>query len=137
MSVPVGQRNKCKLDVLVKAKELAKYTLNITKNNKVFLPEYQTALTDDIIRSAKDIYIHAWVANIVKVTNKDNKESRLKLQEQAIYNSIELLALIELAKNVYHLKSKRAWFWADRTINVRNLIREWHSADIKRYSNIV
>ena len=48
MSVPAGQRAKSKFEVLIKARELAKYTLDITKNEKVFKVEYQNSLTNDL-----------------------------------------------------------------------------------------
>ena len=69
MSVPAGQRAKSKFEVLIKARELAKYTLDITKNEKVFKVEYQNSLTNDLIKIAKDIFINCWIANNKRVTN--------------------------------------------------------------------
>lgn len=54
MSVNESERGKGKFDVLIKANDLAVYTIRITKNPKIFLPEYQTALTNDIIHTAKE-----------------------------------------------------------------------------------
>ena len=56
MSVNESERGKGKFDVLIKANDLAVYTIRITKNPKIFLPEYQTALTNDIIHTAKEIF---------------------------------------------------------------------------------
>ena len=56
MSVPVNQRGQGKLEVCTKARDLAVYTLQITKNKKVFAEEYQTAITDKIISLALDIH---------------------------------------------------------------------------------
>ena len=64
MAVKAGERNvpdtpqNRQLNAVWYARELAVYTIQICKNKKVFLPEYQSALTDDIIRTAKDIYIN-------------------------------------------------------------------------------
>ncbi len=52
MSVNESERGRGKFDVLIKANDLAVYTIRITKNPKVFLPEYQTALANDIIHTA-------------------------------------------------------------------------------------
>ena len=41
MSVPVNKRAKSKFEVLIKARELVKYTLEIIKNDKIFIPEYE------------------------------------------------------------------------------------------------
>ena len=65
MAVKAGERNvpdtpqNRQLNAVWYARELAVYTIQICKNKKVFLQEYQSALTDDIIRTAKDIYINA------------------------------------------------------------------------------
>ena len=136
MSVPTSQRTKSKFEVLIKARELAKYTLDITKNTRVFLPEYQTALTNDIISTAKNIFIKCWTANNIRVTNPDHAKQRKALQESAALDCNNLLALIDLAKSVYHLKSKRVKFWAEKTIMVRSYIREWSTSDTKRYKNV-
>lgn len=53
MAVPESKRGTGKFDVLIKANDLTVYTIRITKNPNTFAPEYQTALTDDIIRTAK------------------------------------------------------------------------------------
>jgi hypothetical protein len=53
VSVNESERGKGKFDVLIKANDLAVYTIRITKNPKIFLPEYQTALTNDIIHTAR------------------------------------------------------------------------------------
>lgn len=137
MSVPVNKRAKGKFEVLVKARELAKYTIEITKNTKVFKPEYQTALTDDIIRTAKNVFIKCWTANNIRVNTKEQAEERNRLQYEADQDCNNLLALIDLAKVIYHLKSKRIKFWAEKTIVARTLIREWRTSDSKRYSAIL
>lgn len=67
MSVNESERGKGKFDVLIKANDLAVYTIRITKNPKIFLPEYQTALTNDIIHTAKEIFTKAWTANNIRV----------------------------------------------------------------------
>lgn len=116
MAVKAGERNvpdtpqNRQLNAVWYARELAVYTIQICKNKKVFLPEYQSALTDDIIRTAKDIYINAWTANNIRVTEKNKKELwlwRSKLQRQAILDCNNLLALIGLAHPLFHLKGKR------------------------------
>lgn len=73
MAVKAGERNtpdtpqKRQLDAAWEARELALYTIKICTNKNIFLPEYQSALTDDIIRKAKDIYTNVWTANNIRV----------------------------------------------------------------------
>lgn len=78
MSVPEGQRGKGKFTVLTKANMLSIYTVKICCNKKVFLPEYQHALTDDIIRTAKDIFMHCWTANNIRVGKDEEKTEGTK-----------------------------------------------------------
>ncbi len=53
VAVAEGERSQSKLEVIVRALDLATYTIRITNNQKIFLPEYRSSLTDDIIRTAK------------------------------------------------------------------------------------
>lgn len=136
MSVPEGERGENKFNPLIKSMELAMYTIQICNNKNIFLPEYQSALTDDIIRTAKDIYIDAWTANNIRVINADNWKERRCLQERAKRNCNNLLALIQLAKGLYHLKDKRVKYWGRKTLEVRKLLQAWKESDGRRYSKV-
>ena len=125
MSVNESERGKGKFDVLIKANGLAVYTIRITKNSKIFLPEYQTALTNDIIHTAKEIF-----------TKARNWLERKKLQQEAARECNNLLALIQIAKPLYHLTSKRVKYWGQKTIEVRQALRDWNAGDTKRYGKL-
>lgn len=144
MSVVVGQRHvpdtpaNRSLDACDLAKDLAIHTIKICRNQNIFLPEYQTALTDDIIRAAKDIYIHAWRANNVKVDNDPEKWMiRKRLQELAANECNGLLAMIQLAKTLFHLKSQKVKYWGELTIKTRNYIQKWKDGDEERYGRLL
>ena len=86
MSVPKGQQSDGKLLVNELARDLAVYTIRITSNPKVFLPQFQTALTNEIIHCATNIHKYAWTANNVMVRGQDGREkyaARRKYQEMA------------------------------------------------------
>ena len=136
MSVPEGKRGEGKFEVLLKARDLTAYTIHICSNEKIFLPQYQTALTNDIIKESKDIFIKCFTANniIVKEGDEDSKYKRKELQLQACMHCNNLLALIQIAQQVYHLKTSRIKYWGEKTIEVRNFIRKWIESDRKRYS---
>lgn len=137
MSVPEGQRGESKFEVFVKAKDLCCYTIKICCNPKVFLPEYQNALTNDIIHSSKEIFAKCWMANNIMVKgDKARAEERLDLQRQAILECNNLLAMMQIAQQLFHLKTKRIKYWGEMTIEVRNLIRKWHDSDRKRYTDL-
>lgn len=42
MAVPEGERRPCKMDVFMHELDLVTYTLQITRNEKIFLPEYES-----------------------------------------------------------------------------------------------
>lgn len=76
MSVPEGKRSQSHLEIFVKCKNLATYTIKICCNENVFLPKYQNAITNDIMRTAKNIYIYCWSANNVRVVDSDTYKQR-------------------------------------------------------------
>ena len=88
MSVPEGLRGTGKLKVVEDARYLSKYTITITANEKVFLPEYQRSLTDDINRIALAIFVEAFSANniTVKSAAQSVKRKERKTQEWIIWS---------------------------------------------------
>ena len=120
---------------------MAKYTIKICSNKKVFTPDFQGSLTDDIVKKSKDIYLKIWRANNIRVRKDKNQEKdyekRRGLQEEAILDCIDLLALIQLAKGVFHLTTKRILFWGEWIIKIREGIKKWRDSDYKRYKETI
>ena len=134
MSVVEGARNKGKLEVIIKALDLADYTIKITANEKVFDPKFRAAVTDDLVAHAKDIYLICWTANNIRVTSDiETYKKRKELQDEAIVKCTALLGLLNIAKKVFHLETRRVTYWGNKIINCRKLIRAWRNADKKRY----
>jgi len=141
MSVPEGERTEGKFHLGIKAEELVRYTLTITANDKVFVPDYQRALTDDIIEQAKNAYIFIRGANdvVVRMGTPFQEEDWLKreaLQKDAIACLRRLLYLIDLAYRVFHLSGKRVKYWSAMIIYVRKKAESWMESDRRRYSII-
>ena len=135
MSVPENSRTKSKLEVCVKAHDLCCYTLQITANKKIFTEEYQKSLTDRIVAVAIGIHCDCWNANNIYVRDNDDYRERKRLQEEAARKCNILLSLIDIAKPLFHLTSKRVYFWGKLTVETRNLIRAWKDSDRKRYQS--
>lgn len=133
MSVPEGQRTEGKFALLIKAEELARYTLVITANENIFLPAYQRALTDDIITQAKNAYLLISDANDIRVTTEEDLRERAALQTEAIQCLRRLLRLIDLAYRIFHLTGKRVKYWGSMVIDVRNRTQAWMRSDAYRY----
>lgn len=134
MSVPVNKRSHGKLEACVKAHGLCCYTLQITANEKVFTPQYQVSLTNRIVETAISIHTLCWSANNILVNSKEDLDERTHLQEQATIQCNVLLSLIEIAKKIFHLSTKRVTYWSGLAIETRNLVRSWRLSDIKRYA---
>lgn len=135
MSVPVNQRTQGKLEVAVKSHDLAVYTLQITKNKKIFTEDYQDAITDKIIATALNIHCLARSANDTPMDSEEYFAERLKLQAKAVSQCNILLGLIDIAKPLFHLANKRVMYWGSKVTDTRKLIRAWSNADRKRYAD--
>ena len=134
MSVPEGKRTKSRMEVHVKAQALATYTARILSNEKTFKPEVDREIVDRIRNCAYDIYAKAWSANKIQAeTNDVNRRMRYQLQEEAILLCDTMLAYIGIAKQVFHLRSKRVKYWAGQITEVQGLIQKWKESDVKRY----
>lgn len=134
MSVPKGKQTDGKLLVNELARDLAVYTIRITSNPKVFIPQFQTAITNEIVRCATNIHKYAWAANNVMVKSRDLYAMRRKNQEMAALECNNLISLIDIARPLFHLETKRCRYWGSMTIEVRNKIRGWMESDAKRYA---
>ena len=138
MSVSEGERDEGRFSLATKAEFLARHTIIITANENVFLPEYREAVTDDIVTTAKNIYLGIREANDVTVRMgtpfqlRDYAE-RNRLQKKALRDCKRLLYLIDLAHRIFHLSSKRVKYWAKLVKNVKDRVHGWIDDDTRRY----
>lgn len=139
MSVPEGAREDNKFTLPVKAEELTEHTLRVTKNEKLFLPQYQREITDVLNQSAINAYLLIREANDVRVRKNGIVDpakfrQRLMYQEQAIRYLRRMLPMIDLARRVFHLSTRKVKFWAQMVIDVRDRTKSWMEDDMRRYS---
>ena len=134
MSVVEETRRKGKLEVIIKALDLANYTIQITANEKVFDPKFRAAVTDDLISHAKDIYLICWTANNIRVSSEEAAKERLRLQDKAVTKCNTFLGLLDIAKKVFHLDTKRVTYGGSKIVECRKLIRAWRDTDRKRFN---
>lgn len=134
MSVPTGKRTEGKLEVAMRAKDLAVYTLHITDNDKNFPCIMNDGFVSEIRGLSTRIFSKVWSANNIVVTDSETFKRRSELQREACVDCNALLPLIEIACKLYHQPTKRLKYWTSKVVTVRNLIRAWRESDIKRYS---
>lgn len=133
MSVQKDKREEGKLALSMLARNHAVYVIQITKNPKVFKPEY-SEFTDGLIKKSTDIFHCIWGANNVLVNSRQTYEIRRKYQELAAMNCNILLADLAIARKLFHLSSRRMKFWTGTVVEIRNKTRAWTNSDAKRYS---
>lgn len=132
MSVVKSKRSKPKLKPILDANALIRHTLVITGNEKIFKPCYK-ALTDDIIRKSETIFTKCWEANNIRVTDIQNAKWRFNLQTQAIHECQNMLALINIAYGVFHLRGRRVEYWTNLILTTSDSISKWRKSDKERY----
>lgn len=132
MSVPVGKRSRGELEVNTKARALTVYTLKILENEKWFPPKQQAYITK-LQDCAIEIQALCWEANNIRVDGDNGRyERRIALQDMAAERCNRLQMLIETAKPLFHLESRRVRYWTKMTTELRASIRSWRESDIKR-----
>lgn len=134
MSVPEGKRHKGRMEVHIKARELAVYTVKILANEKIFNPTIDREIINRIRNCAYDIDAKSWTANKIRAdTNQINRTMRYKLQQESILLCDEMLSYIGIAKQVFHLKSRRVKYWSSLIVEVQRLLQAWKESDVNRY----
>ncbi len=132
MSVPVPQRGHGELEVNTKARTLTVYTLKILENEKWF-PQNQRRFIEKLQDCVIDIQAFCWEANEIKVGNSEGRyRRRLDLQDMAAEKCNHMAMLVETAKPLFHLESKRVRYWLKLILALRDIIRGWHDSDAKR-----
>lgn len=130
-----ADRGKGKFDALTKALDLATYTINITDNKKIFIPQHDKT-TERLVYLARDIYHRSRMANDIKVTTREELSVRRKLQNQAIEECDLLLSEIQIAKILFHLRLKRINYWGTMIVELKSMLRGWRESDSNRYRNL-
>ena len=138
MSVPLNERSEGKLEVIVKARELAVCTIQITNNPKNFNPTIDMTMIAMLKQSAIRIYQLCRQANKMPLDPflRREAEERRKMQNLAMAQCEDLSGLIEISKSLYHLSSKRVRYWTDLTYKLQAKIKAWRDSDLRRYRSV-
>lgn len=129
-----ADRGQGKFTVLTNAARLAAHTINITDNPRIFSPDHARS-TETIVYLAKDIYHKARVANMIRLDGpeaQDNLKERRRLQNAAIDECDQLLSEIQIAKLLFHLKTRKVKFWGEMVVEVKAELRAWRDSDASR-----
>lgn len=120
--------------LLVKAKDLAKYTINITDNPKKFPKKYRFTFVNRMQDMVLDIYELINTANELNTNDKQTLTERLRLQNQAITKCKTMLFLIDLCleNESIGIDCRQVEVWSRHVANVKNMAINWHTRDRKK-----
>ncbi len=136
MAVPKSKRSEGQLSVLVKANDLAAYTIEKCSNEKNFPKRYRWCMTSKLINEALEINNYIVKANAVYVVSRNDIELRKQFQTKAIASSYALLSMMDLAYRIFGIESSVIEHWTGLVIEVQNYLRNWKKSDAERYSDI-
>ena len=134
MAVIKAKRKEGELEVLVKAKELCKYTLDMCKAEKHFPKRDRWILTQKIASEAIDTYGCIRKANAIRVTERCDYELRRTYQMEAYAHTDTLLGLIEIA-SVMDNVCINAEHWTGLADEVQKRMLGWRKSDRERYKD--
>lgn len=136
MSVPEGKRTKSRFDVIVKAKSIVVYTIKITSNEKVFPKRYRWSFTGKLVDETVDMYKNLFFANSIRVITREDKNLRRQYQVKALAQTYSILAMIQIAYELFGLSTERVKYWTQLLMEEQKLIRDWRDSDSARYRQI-
>ena len=74
------------------------------------------------------------VANDKKVGNDEGiLKERRRLQNEAIEECDHLLSEIQIAKMIFHLRTKRVKYWGGMVEELKGYLRSWRESDADRF----
>lgn len=118
------------LQVILKAKALAKHTLQITSNCNRYPKKYRFSLVDKMQNKALEIYEYLNEAN--RTDLKDYARERSELQTKAITHCDELLFYIELSHELNIINVGSMEYWSKMVKDVKYMSIAWRSKDKQR-----
>lgn len=118
------------LKVILKAKVLAKHTLQITSNCNRYPKKYRFSLVDKMQNKSLEIYEYLHEAN--RTDLREYARERSELQTKAITHCDELLFYIELSHELNIINAGSMEYWSKMVSDVKHMAIAWRSKDKQR-----
>lgn len=119
-----------KLQVILKAEELAEHTLRVTSNCNRYPKKWRFSLVDKMQNKALEIYEYLHEAN--RTDLKSYGRERSELQTKAITYCDELLFYIELSYKLNIINDKGMEYWSKMVTDVKRMAIAWRTRDKER-----
>lgn len=118
------------LQVIIKAKELAKHTFKLTSNCNKFPKKYRFSLVDRMQIKSMNIYERLMEAN--RTDLKAYARERFELQTKAITYCDELLFYIELSYELEIISMGSVEHWSKMVTDIKHMTIAWRTKDKQR-----
>lgn len=118
------------LQVIIKAKELAKHTLILTSNANRYPKKYRFSLVDKMQNKAMEIYEALFEAN--RTDMRSYKRERQEMQTKAITFCDELLFYIELSCELNIINMSSMEYWSKMVSDIKHMAIAWRTRDRDR-----
>lgn len=118
------------LQVIIKAKQLAKHTLIVTSNARRYPKKFRFSLVDKMQNKSLEIHDKLFEAN--RTDLKDYKRERLELQTKAITYCDEFLFYIELSYELNIIDSGSMEAWSKMVTDIKHMAIAWRTKDRNR-----
>lgn len=115
------------LKVIVKAKELAVHSFNLTSNCNRYPKKYRHSLVDRI--QIKSLDLHDTLLEANRTSNLDRKRERCELITQAITLCDELLFYLELSMQLDLINDKSTAYWSKMVTDVKYMAIAWRTKE--------
>ena len=133
MSVLKKNQSEHRFTTLDLILDMYDHTSTLIANEKVFDRTYKE-LIDRIDNEAAMTYHCCRVANFEYDNRiKEEAETRLALQKEAIDHCLWLKTDIFLAQRKFHLRAKKVTYWSGLVDAALKSIKAWHSTEAKEY----
>lgn len=132
MSVPLTKRGEQKFEVLLKAHDLAAYTIKAASSEKVIPKRYRWCSSTKLVDAAVDIDRYLTMANSLNLFDEDSAKQRRSYQDLAYASSESLLSMLDIAYNAFSIDSEKIDTWTGLVVNVQSLIENWIKSDERR-----
>ena len=132
MSVPKDKRSEGELVINIMARNACAYVLKIMQNQKNF-PLEQIWFNNHLRETALRIDMYCWKANNIYVCESQELfQKRINLEIEAGDSCTTMLELINIARQLYHMPTKRYKYLVDQYVELRKKIRNWYKSDRER-----
>lgn len=137
MSVRKGDRGEGELEVIAASKNLLAYTFDRTRDKKIFPKAERWLLAKNIWDCAVGARSCIVRANAIRVETKEDAETRLGLEKEAIGYLDTLETLIDLANTKKMISDDRMEYWEGLVLQTMKPLKGWLKSDRARYKQYV